>query len=84
MFEKRDWPRGRRAQARAVCCSVEDEQTARDEQRTRTMLVLTGLGVAIAAVTLVFGAAQWYASARPHPGSGSDHSTLQVNVTVND
>jgi hypothetical protein len=46
------------------------------------MLLLTALGVVIAAAALAVGVGQWYTSAQSTPGSDSDRSTLQVNVTV--
>ncbi|WP_433696826.1 hypothetical protein [Nocardiopsis sp. CA-288880] len=48
------------------------------------MLLLTALGVVIAAAALAVGVGQWYTSARSAPGSDPDRSTLQVNVTVHE
>ncbi|GAA0978487.1 hypothetical protein [Nocardiopsis tropica] len=82
MSDNRDGARGRRARKRAECCSAENGPAAEEARRNTRMLLLTALGVVIAAAALAVGVGQWYTSARPTPGSDSDRSTLQVNITV--
>ncbi|MEU0238590.1 hypothetical protein ABZ234_12955 [Nocardiopsis sp. NPDC006198] len=84
MPDNRDGARGRRARERAECCSAGNGPAAEEARRDTRMLLLTALGVVIAAAALAVGVGQWYTSARSAPGSDSDRSTLQVNVTVHE
>ncbi|MFJ9553972.1 hypothetical protein ACIRPH_09155 [Nocardiopsis sp. NPDC101807] len=84
MSDNRGEARGRRARESAECCSAQNAPAAEEARRNTRMLLLTALGVVIAAAALAVGVGQWYTSARSAPGSDPDRSTLQVNVTVHE